>query len=547
MDQEFRQQQRRRATDVGSAQHRAKVRTCVTALTQTVIFLGELTKFGLVPEHVVFHVLKVLMDDFASGAIEVLAVLLETCGRYLIRTPATAVRMQAVLDQLQRKRTAFHAEPRLALLLDNAYYHCVPPERPIMERKEQSPMQQFLAYLFTQQLNKSRFDQVLHLVRRLNWNAADVRAELFAWFTQPWMLRYPYIYLLAAMLYELQTWHAPFVVHVLDAVCEGLDADLATAELTAAQRRIARAHYLGELYNYRLVNSDVVLDELWHLCMHGGSNDTRDDYTRVRLVCTLLDTCGACFDRGLMRRRMDEFLVAFHAYILSKAPPPADVAYMLRQSVAALRPRLRWNDDDMDQRALVQQQFEAVLPHFQQRDLASLVTGAAVASDNLLDDDEEDSDDDSDVTTSGPRRRSNSPDDDIFDEVADAFSEPEPEDTQAALDEQADAELEHELTRLMAESSGGAPGVSSAVERSRTLLADASATRMRAPSVAPPAAPDSMAFSLLSRNGRGTQTQTIHLPSTASISVRTRQQQAAEAAERQQLKEYVLAYREREE
>ena len=170
-----------------------------------------------------------------------------------------------------------------------------------------------------------------------------------------------------------------------------------------------------------------------------------------------------------------------------------------------------------------------------------------MASDNLLDDDEEDSDDDSDVTTSGPRRRSNSPDDDIFDEVADAFSEPEPEDTQAALDEQADAELEHELTRLMAESSGGAPGVSSAVERSRTLLADASATRMRAPSVAPPAAPDSMAFSLLSRNGRGTQTQTIHLPSTASISVRTRQQQAAEAAERQQLKEYVLAYREREE
>lgn len=39
--------------------------------------------------------------------------------------------------------------------------------------------------------------------------------------------------------------------------------------------------------------------------------DTPDDYFRIRLICTLLDSCGMCFDRGSYMRKLDRFLTFF--------------------------------------------------------------------------------------------------------------------------------------------------------------------------------------------------------------------------------------------
>ena len=39
--------------------------------------------------------------------------------------------------------------------------------------------------------------------------------------------------------------------------------------------------------------------------------DAPNDFFRIRLCCTLLDTCGMCFDRGSSMKRLDDFLVFF--------------------------------------------------------------------------------------------------------------------------------------------------------------------------------------------------------------------------------------------
>lgn len=39
--------------------------------------------------------------------------------------------------------------------------------------------------------------------------------------------------------------------------------------------------------------------------------DSVDDFFRVRLVCSLLDCCGICFDRGSQKRKLDHFLTVF--------------------------------------------------------------------------------------------------------------------------------------------------------------------------------------------------------------------------------------------
>jgi regulator of nonsense transcripts 2 len=44
--------------------------------------------------------------------------------------------------------------------------------------------------------------------------------------------------------------------------------------------------------------------------------DAADDYFRIRLVCTLLDTCGACFDRGSNKKKLDQFLIVFQVSAL---------------------------------------------------------------------------------------------------------------------------------------------------------------------------------------------------------------------------------------
>ena len=122
--------------------------------SNVVICMGELTKFGLVPDHIVFHTMKVLLDDFSPVAIEMLALLIETCGRYLYRMPLTMTRMQSMLDLMRRKRMAHNLSEQHSLLLDNAYYKCVPPERPVIVHREPTVMEQFITYLFTSALMK---------------------------------------------------------------------------------------------------------------------------------------------------------------------------------------------------------------------------------------------------------------------------------------------------------------------------------------------------------------------------------------------------------
>ena len=45
--------------------------------------------------------------------------------------------------------------------------------------------------------------------------------------------------------------------------------------------------------------------------------DMLDDFFRIRLVCTLLDTCGLCFDRGAAKKKLDFFLTFFQVRSLN--------------------------------------------------------------------------------------------------------------------------------------------------------------------------------------------------------------------------------------
>ena len=163
LDDEFRSLQRRKQKDFLGQVRTGNIR-----------YLAELTKFGVVPEHVIFHCLKVSLDDFSRMNIEIIGNLLENCGRYLLRNPDTAPRMTSFLETLQRKKTASHLGQQERMIIENAIYYVHPPERAAIQQKERSPVDMYVSQLVYLDMNKRTYTRVLKSLRKLHWEEHEV-------------------------------------------------------------------------------------------------------------------------------------------------------------------------------------------------------------------------------------------------------------------------------------------------------------------------------------------------------------------------------------
>lgn len=166
LDDEFRSLQRRKQKDFLGQVRTGNIR-----------YLAELTKFGVVPEHVIFHCLKVSLDDFSRMNIEIICNLLENCGRYLLQNPDTAPRMNSFLETLQRKKAAQHIGQQERMLIENATYFVNPPERAAIQQKERTPVELFVSKLIYLDMNKRTYTKVLKSIRKLHWEEQDVRIQ----------------------------------------------------------------------------------------------------------------------------------------------------------------------------------------------------------------------------------------------------------------------------------------------------------------------------------------------------------------------------------
>ena len=163
LDEEFRSLQRRKQKDFLGQVRTGNIR-----------YLAELTKFGVVPQHVIFHCLKVSLDDFSRMNIEIICNLLENCGRYLLRNPDTAPRATSFLETLQRKKAAQHLGSQERMLIENAVYYVHPPERAAIQQKERTPVELFVGKLIYLDMNKRNYPKVLKSIRKLHWEEQEV-------------------------------------------------------------------------------------------------------------------------------------------------------------------------------------------------------------------------------------------------------------------------------------------------------------------------------------------------------------------------------------
>ncbi|KAJ7188133.1 ARM repeat-containing protein [Mycena filopes] len=550
LDEEFRYLQRKKNVVKELSEVRLK----------NIMYLSNLTKFRVVPSHLILHVFKVCLDDFSGTNVENIALLLEGCGRFLLRSEETHQRFGTMLELMRRKQSMQHFDQRQLLLLENAYYQCNPPERAPRQEKQRAPVELFIRHLIYDVLAKKTIDKVLKLIRKIDWEKDDARRMLHKVFTKPWKIKFSNISLLAMLTYDLQRYHPEFAVAVVDQVLEDVRRGLEQNVYSTNQRRVATIKYLGELYIYRLLSSGIVFDTLWSLVTFGHPDarplpnqisplDMPDDFFRVRLVCVLLDTCGMCFDRGTQRKKLDNFLVFFQYYVHCKEAIPMDVDFMLSDSLEAVRPKLEMPKTLEEAANAVDEMLNSA---FQNSDLLEGSNGSGDESgdeDERHQETERDEEDDEEGPESPVKERAPSPDELVVLSASNSLQE------NLGPSEEADAEFAKELAKMVTDSSAESRKVD---KKTALALWDAAViapgTRKKRPdevddelSTGQGDSQNVMNFTVITKRGNKQQTRQIAVPSASALAVHTRSAQQQDRVEQQHLKRLVLDYEQREE
>ncbi|PUZ76674.1 hypothetical protein GQ55_1G309400 [Panicum hallii var. hallii] len=307
-------------------------------------FIGELCKFKMAPPALVFSCLKACLDDFSHHNIDVACNLLETCGRFLYRSPETTIRMANMLEILMRLKNVKNLDPRHSTLVENAYYLCKPPERSARISKVRPPLHQYIRKLLFSDLDKSSVEHVQRQLRKLPW--AECQQYLLKCFLKVHKGKYSQVHLIALLTASLSRHHDDFAIAVVDEVLEEIRVGLELNDYGMQQRRLAHMRFLGELYSYKHIDSSVVFETLYLIIVFGHGTPEQDvldppeDCFRIRLVITLLQTCGHYFSKGSSKRKLDKFLLHFQRYIISKGPLPLDIEFDIQDLFADLRPNM---------------------------------------------------------------------------------------------------------------------------------------------------------------------------------------------------------------
>ncbi|XP_030576016.1 regulator of nonsense transcripts 2 isoform X1 [Archocentrus centrarchus] len=336
---------------------RKKDQINIETKNKTVRFIGELAKFKMFSKTDTLHCLKMLLSDFTHHHIEMACTLLETCGRFLFRSPDSHLRTSVLLEQMMRKKQAQHLDARYVTMVENAYYYCNPPPMEKTVKKKRPPLQEYIRKLLYKDLSKVTTEKVLRQMRKLPWQDPEVKSYLICCMVNIWNVKYNSIHCVANLLAGLVAYQEDVGIHVVDGVLEDIRLGMEVNQPKFNQRRISSAKFLGELYNYRMVESAVIFRTLFSFISFGVNQDGTpspldppEHLFRIRLVCTLLDTCGQYFDRGSSKRKLDCFLIYFQRYIWWKKsldvwtkdhPFPIDIDYMISDTLELLRPKMR--------------------------------------------------------------------------------------------------------------------------------------------------------------------------------------------------------------
>nr|XP_033814193.1 regulator of nonsense transcripts 2 [Geotrypetes seraphini]XP_033814194.1 regulator of nonsense transcripts 2 [Geotrypetes seraphini] len=574
---------------------RKKDQINIETKNKTVRFIGELTKFKMFSKNDTLHCLKMLLSEFSHHHIEMACTLLETCGRYLFRSPDSHLRTSVLLEQMMRKKQAMHLDARYVTMVENAYYYCNPPPAEKTVRKKRPPQQEYIRKVLYKDLSKVTTEKVLRQMRKLPWQEPEVKDYVICCMINIWNVKYNSIHCVANLLAGLVLYQEDVGIHVVDGVLEDIRLGMEVNQPKFNQRRISSAKFLGELYNYRMVESAVIFRTLYSFTSFGVNSDGSpspldppEHLFRIRLVCTILDTCGQYFDRGSSKRKLDCFLVYFQRYVWWKKgldiwnkdhPFPIDIDYMISDTLELLRPKMKLCsslDESIRQVQDLEREFLIKLGLTNDKDSKNtLAEGEALEEE---DDEEEDDRGTETEEQSGNESEMNEPEEeDGSENEEEEGEEEEEENTDYLTDSNKENETDEENTEVMIKG-GGIKHVPCAEDEDFIQALDkmvlenlqqrsGESVKVHQLDVAiplhlksqlkkgpplgsgegDPESADTMPFVMLTRRGNKQQFKILNVPMSSQLAANHWNQQQAEQEERMRMKKLTLDINERQE
>lgn len=382
---------------------------------KVVRYIGELVKFNLMAKSEVLYCFKMLLNDFTHHQIEMGCALLETAGRFLYRSPDSHHRTKIYLEQMMRVKSISALRPVYVTMIENAYYFVNPTDSPAIMKKQRPILHEFIRHLLYNELKDApeKENMILSLLKQMDWENLAEKNYLIKCLTEAWNVTYPMISDLACLIAAFVDYDDSIGTRVVDGVMEDIRVGLETNLVKFNQRRIAMIKYFGELYNYRLIESNDVFKVLYSLVSFGvvydpdfySTFDPPQNLFRLRLICVLLDTCGEFFNRGPGKLKLDCFILYFQYYFWLKKssttwdtenPFPVTMDYLVTDVLKKLRPNFKKKNCFLEAQKVVLLLQERLIQQYNLKENEeSQLTSIDEESDDRQNLDEDDSDVDS--------------------------------------------------------------------------------------------------------------------------------------------------------
>ncbi|CAB3409551.1 unnamed protein product [Caenorhabditis bovis] len=288
-----------------------------------VMMIAELMKFGLISRAEGLSCLRQLVYDLRGHCVDMTATMLESGGFYLYRHTDSHAKMKRLLEVVKAKRDRMK-DNRYIMLIDNAYFACLPPEDSAQERarmqnnRENTPMKMFIRHIILD-INSLNVDDCLKGLRKLDWADPEIRNYTLKYLSSPWLLPVENLQHLASAVTGLSNlslfkWVG---VAVTDAILEMIRLSL---ELPGVFNQWSQAAiiYLGELYNFSFCDEELLVKVMYQIITF-PENEATDwrNLHRVRLVCSLLKVSGEYLKKE-RKLQIKYFLIYFYRYYYMK-------------------------------------------------------------------------------------------------------------------------------------------------------------------------------------------------------------------------------------
>lgn len=232
--------------------------------------------------------------------------------------------------------------PETEQMIDNACISCKPPEK-LIKKKSKPILYSYIKFLLLN-INDQNYENTKKI---LSCMTAPESESFFIkiMIKSIYKIKFQDIHLLASLILDFKYMKGmnPISNTIIDLLCEDILSDLRNKDTKKTQHRMLFINFLGELYCWKAVKHELVLDILYALIYYGITKETPYDTIRVNLICALLEKCSKFWKNGRMKIILNRYLIHFQNFIYTKKFLPLDLTFILKNLFEKLHPDVRLN------------------------------------------------------------------------------------------------------------------------------------------------------------------------------------------------------------